>query len=183
MVLFLSSLLYPSSHRLVIDTPVLFFSCLSLLFLYFVRNLVSCYRSHCFQRSDFFAAKNTTLASHANLRSGLCYGIKWFVHVPLRFCRQQVKSPELIAIVGYHCNRTWTTIMAATDRHQNLVAVGRLLEWRTVADGTCGRLLPGLSNLFTTDKGNNMGENVQSIKSKIILLLNMGIKLIFIIYL
>lgn len=51
--------------------------------------------------------------------------------------------------------------MAATDRHQNLVAVGRLLEWRTVADGTCGRLLPGLSNLFTTDKGNNMGENVQ----------------------
>lgn len=73
--------------------------------------------------------------------------------------------------------------MAATDRHQNLVAVGRLLEWRTVADGTCGRLLPGLSNLFTTDKGNNMGENVQSIKSKIILLLNMGIKLIFIIYL
>lgn len=112
-----------------------------------------------FPKKRFLCCKkhNTCKSCKFKVRSG----IKLFVHVPLRFCRQQVKSPELIAVVGYHCNRTWTTITAATDTHQNLVAVGRLLEWRTVANGTCGRLLPGLSNLFTTDKENNMGENVQ----------------------
>lgn len=63
-----------------------------------------------------------------------------YVRVALRECLQEVDLSKLNGFAAHCSNLMWTTIMAATVRHQNMAAVRGVVQWRMLGNGTCGRL-------------------------------------------
>lgn len=95
------------------------------------------------EEANFFAVEDTTLvakAGHADLRSPRSRGVKCWVPAALIEPLQYVNLSKLNGAVGHHSNLMWTTIMAATVRHQHTVAVRGVVQWRMLGNGTCGRL-------------------------------------------